>query len=112
MSNNIAVGVGKTDMMWKGHFGISPIYKIYNREGKFIEERVNPHGAGHDHNHDHDHGDDQPKVIKELLHDCSTFIGKRMGEESKLKLAKKLGIETMLYKTNDPVEALNTYLGK
>jgi predicted Fe-Mo cluster-binding NifX family protein len=108
MNNNIAVGVGETEMMWKGHFGISPIYKIYTREGKFIEERKNPHGAGHD----HDHGDDQPKVIKVLLHDCSTFIGKRMGEESKLKLAKKLGIETVLYKTNDPVEALNTYLGK
>ena len=108
MSNNIAVGVGKKDTMWKGHFGISPIYKIYNRNGEFIEERVNPHSA----EHNHDNGDGQPKVIKELLHDCSTFIGKRMGEESKLKLAKKLGIETVLYKTNDPVEALNTYLGK
>ncbi|MDA3861215.1 MAG: hypothetical protein PF445_08300 [Melioribacteraceae bacterium] len=98
--------------MWKGHFGISPIYKIYNREGEFIEERENPHGAGNGQNHDYGHGEDQPKVIKELLFDCSTFIGIRMGEESKLKLAKKLGIETVLYKTDDPIEALNTYLEK
>ena len=110
MSNNIAVGVGKTDKMWKGHFGISPIYKVYTREGEFIEDRTNPHGAGKGHNHDH--GDDQPKVIKDLLSDCTTFIGKQMGEESKLKLAKKLGIETVLYKIDDPIEALNTFLGK
>ena len=108
MNNNIAVGVSKSDKMWKGHFGISPIYKVYSREGEFIEDRTNPHGAGNGHNHDH--SDDQPKIIKDLLNDCTTFIGKRMGEGSKLKLAEKLGIESVLVNVDDPIEALNTII--
>ena len=112
MSNYIAVGVNKLDKVWKGHFGISPVYKIYNREGEFIEERENPQGAGNGHNHDHDHGDDQPIVIKELLNDCTTFVGKRMGEESKLKLAEKLGIETVLTENTEPQEVVKEILNK
>ncbi|MBU0472852.1 MAG: hypothetical protein KKF62_01680 [Bacteroidetes bacterium] len=112
MNNYIAIGIDKTGKMWKGHFGISPVYKIYNSEGKFIEDRTNPHGVSNNGKHGHDHGDDQPIVIKELLYDCKTFIGKRMGEESKLKLAQKLGIETVLLKVDDPTEALNTFLKK
>lgn len=108
MSNNIAIGVTDSDKMWKGHFGIAPDYKIYTNEGKYVDTRKNPHGASH--NHQHSHGDKQPKVIKELLHDCSVFIGKRMGEESKLNLAQKLGITTILVDTNEPEEALNNYL--
>lgn len=112
MNKNIAVAVDKLDKMWKGHFGISPVYQIFNREGIFVEKRVNPHGAGNDDKHGHNHDDDQPIVIKQLLNDCSTFIGKRMGEESKLKLAQKLGIETILVKSDDPIVALNTFLNK
>ena len=107
--NNIAVAVNKNDKIWPGHFGISPYYNIYNKEKNLIEKRLNPHGAGvSDHGHDHD--DNQPKFIKEILHDCNIFIGKRMGEKSKLKLAEKLGITTVLTKEPDPVKALAEYL--
>lgn len=110
MNNNIAIGVSKANKIWKGHFGISPFFQVYDREGKLIETRINPHGAGENHKHNHD--DSQPILIKEILKDCKTFIGKRMGEQSKLKLAQKLGIETVLYDLDEPTEALNTYLGK
>ncbi len=107
--NNIAVGVNKNDKIWPGHFGIAPHYKIYDREKTLVEKRINPHGAGvSDHGHDHD--DNQPIFIKEILHDCNVFIGKRMGEESKLKLAEKLGVTTILTKEPDPVKALEEYL--
>lgn len=110
MNNNIAIGINKANTIWKGHFGISPFFQVYNRDGKLLETRINPHGSGENHKHSHD--ENQPLLIKEILNDCSTFIGKRMGEGSKLKLAQKLGVETVLYKIDNPIEALNTYLGK
>jgi predicted Fe-Mo cluster-binding NifX family protein len=110
MKNNIAIGVNKANNIWKGHFGISPFFQVYNRDGELIETRVNPHGSGENHKHSHD--ENQPLLIKEILSDCSTFIGKRMGEGSKLKLAQKLGIETILVETNDTTEALKSLLEK
>ncbi len=110
MNNYIAIAINKMDKIWAGHFGMAPFFLIYNRDGEQIETRINPHGAGE--GHKHNHGDDQPILIKEILNDCYTFIGKRMGEDSKLKLAQKLGIETVLVETNEPAEALNKFLGK
>jgi len=106
MNNLIAVGVNKTEKIWAGHFGQAPYYYIYNTSGELIDKRINPHGAGHGHNHD----ENQPVLIKEVLHDCKTFIGKRMGEGSKLKLAEKLGIETILTDIKEPAEAVNKFL--
>ncbi|MEN8193262.1 MAG: NifB/NifX family molybdenum-iron cluster-binding protein [Bacteroidota bacterium] len=107
--HNIAVAVNKNDKIWPGHFGISPHYNIYDRDKNLIEKRLNPHGAGNS-SHGHDHDDDQPKFIKEVLHDCNVFIGKRMGDKSKLMLAEKLGITTILTKQPDPEKALEEYL--
>lgn len=105
--NNIAVAVNKNDKIWPGHFGIAPHYNIYSQEKILVEKRLNPHGAG---NSSHNHDDNQPKLIKEILHDCVVYIGKRMGEKSKLKLAEKLGVTTILTKETDPVEAIEEYL--
>jgi predicted Fe-Mo cluster-binding NifX family protein len=110
MSDHIAVGVNKLEKIWHGHFGISPYFVIYDRDGELIDKRINPHGAGE--KHKHNHNDDQPLLIKEILHDCTTFIGKRMGEGSKLKLAQKLGVETILTELDEPQEAVNTVLEK
>ncbi len=108
MSSSIAVGVNKLDKVWHGHFGISPYFLIYNNDGEMIEKRINPHGAGQ--GHKHDHGDDQPFLIKEILHDCNIFVGKKMGEGSKLKLAQKLGVETVLTENAEPQEVVNGIL--
>lgn len=106
--NNIAVAVNKNDKLWPGHFGIAPYYNIYDRNKNLIEKRLNPHGAGHS---QHSHEDNnQPKMIKETLNDCNVFIGKRMGEKSKLKLAEKLGVTTILTKETEPIKAIEEYL--
>jgi len=105
MKDNIAVAVNKNTKLWPGHFGIAPYYNIYDRNKNLIEKRLNPHGSNHSHE-----DDNQPKMIKEILHDCNVFIGKRMGEKSKLKLAEKLGVTTILTKETDPVKAIEDYL--
>ncbi len=106
--NYIAVAVNKNEKLWPGHFGIAPYYNIYDRDKNLVEKRINPHGSGHSR---HSHEDDnQPKMIKEVLHDCDVFIGKRMGEKSKLKLAEKLGVTTILTKESDPLKALEEYI--
>ena len=110
MSNYIAVGINKADKVWHGHFGISPYFQIYNREGEVIDKRINPHGVGN--GHKHEHGDDQPFLIKEVLHDCKIFVGKQMGEGSKLKLSQKLGIETILTEKNDALEVVQEIIKK
>ncbi|NOX65798.1 MAG: hypothetical protein GXO85_08355 [Chlorobi bacterium] len=107
--DNIAVAVNKNTKLWPGHFGISPYYYIYDRDRNLIEKRINPHGAGHT-NHSHHDDDNQPKMIKEILNDCDVFIGKRMGEKSKQKLAEKLGVTTILTKETDPIKAIEEYL--
>lgn len=105
--NNIAIAVNKNDKIWPGHFGIAPHYNIYDLDKTFIEKRLNPHCAR---NSSHNHNDNQPKLIKEILQDCNVFIGKRMGEKSKLKLAEKLGVTTVLTKETDPAKAIEEYL--
>jgi len=107
--NNIAVAVNKKEKLWTGHFGIAPYYYIYDRDKNLVEKRLNPHGSGHSH-HSHHDDDNQPKMIKEILRDCNVFIGKRMGEKSKQKLAEKLGVTTILTKETDPSKALEEYL--
>ena len=108
MNSNIAVGVNKAGKIWAGHFGQAPYYYIYNSNGELIDKKINPHGAGQGHGHNHD--DNQPILIKEILSDCKTFIGRRMGEGSKLKLAEKLGIETVLTEIKEPQEAVEQFL--
>ena len=75
-----------------------------------IEKRINPHGVGHEGKHSHD--EEQPLLIKKILHDCRIFVGKRMGEGSKKKLSQKLGIETVLTKKIEPKEVVKEILNK
>ena len=103
--NCIAIGVDQDDRIWKGHFGMSPQYKIYDRNGEFLEERQNPYGVV-DGLHKHH---DNPKLIVDLLPECNVFIAQRMGGGSKRKLAEKLGIQAVFTEEKDPQLALSAY---
>lgn len=110
MGNLIAVGVNRLDKIWHGHFGVSPYFQIYNAVGEIVDKRINPHGIGHEGKHIYD--DDQHLLVKEILHDCKIFVGKRMGEGSQLKLSQKLGIETVLTEKSEPQEVVKEILNK
>ncbi len=106
-SKLIAICVDKKGQIWGGHFGIAPQYDIYNITGSLIEKRQNPYGAGSGGKHTHH---DDPKLIVSLLSDCGIFIARRMGGESKQKLAQKLGVEVVMTKEKDVQIALKNYL--
>ena len=74
-----------------------------------MEERQNPYGAGQGTAHQHH---DDPKLIIALLPECAVFIGRRMGEDSKRKLAAKFGIEAVLTTEKTPEDALRAYLAQ
>jgi len=105
--NNIAVAVNKIDKVWHDNFGISPFFQIYNSKGELIEKRINPHGAGHS---KLDHDENKPVLIKEILNDCSVFIGKRMGEKSKEILLEKFNVETIFTEETDPETTVESFL--
>lgn len=107
MSEKIAVAVSEDETLWGGHFGMAPVYYIYDRQGQLLEKRPNPYGARRGEKHVHH---DDPQRIVKLLSDCRTFVGKRMGEASKQKLAQNLGVETFLIRAETPEKALQAYL--
>ena len=107
--NLIAIGVNTEGKLWNGHFGTASFYYIYDREGNLLKKRENPYSAKPGVKHEHH---DDPKLIVAFLADCSTFIARRMGEESRQKLATNLGIETVLTKEKEPELALKEYLSK
>jgi len=101
----IAIAIDGKGRLWGGHFGMAPVYYLYSPEGELVEERPNPYGAGHGHQHH-----DDPKLIIDLLPECAVFIGRRMGEDSKRKLAQKFGIDAVLTSEKTPEAALRAYL--
>ena len=103
----IALSVNPEGKLWNGHFGMASFYYVYDREGILLEKRENPYSAKPGVKHEHH---DDPNLIVAFLADCSTFIARRMGEESRQKLASKLGIETVLTKEKEPESALKEYL--
>ncbi len=103
----IAIATDGNGRLWSGHFGIAPLYLIYSSQGDLVEERQNPYGAGQGKAHQHH---DDPRLIINLLPECAVFIGRRMGEESKRKLAQKFGIDAVLIDRKTPEEALRAYL--
>ncbi|MCD6289604.1 MAG: hypothetical protein J7M34_03805 [Anaerolineae bacterium] len=107
MRQYIAIGVDAKRRIWGGHFGIAPLYQIYDLDGKLLEERQNPYGAGAGQKIQHH---DDPKLIIELLSECRVFIGRRMGDHSKEQLEKRWGITTVLTSERSPEEALKAYL--
>ena len=102
----IAIAIDGKGRLWGGHFGMAPVYYLYSPEGELVEERPNPYGAGHGHQHH-----DDPKLIIDLLPECAVFIGRRMGEDSKRKLAQKFDIDAVLTSEKTPEAALRAYLG-
>ena len=105
----IAIATDGKGNLWGGHFGIAPIYLLFSPEGDLVEERPNPYGAGQGKAHHHH---DDPRLIIDLLPECAVFIGRRMGEESKRKLAQKFGIEAVITTEKTPAEALRAYLSE
>ena len=105
----IALSVNPEGKLWNGHFGMASFYYVYNREGNLLEKRENPYSAKPGVKHEHH---DDPNLIVAFLADCSTFIARRMGEESRRKLASKLGVETVLTKEKEPELALKEYLNQ
>ncbi len=89
--------------IWKGHFGVSPIYSIFDSDGKLIEQRKNPYAGGGKHH-------DDPDLIVNFLSDVKTFIAKNMGQKSRERLIKKLGIESVLVDEGDIYDAINYYI--
>ena len=99
----IAVGVDTNEKIWKGHFGIAPYFYIYDEKKNFIEKRLNPYGQLAEGKHNHH---DNPKLIIDFLNDCNTFVAKRMGQESKIKLQQNFGIRPVIVETESVEEAL------
>ena len=106
-SNLIAIGIDKKGQIWGGHFGIAPQYNLYDRIGTLVEERQNPYGAGSGEKHTHH---DNPELIVDLLPDCGVFIARRMGGESKQKLAQNLGVKIVVTKEKDVHIAIKDYI--
>jgi predicted Fe-Mo cluster-binding NifX family protein len=104
---NIAIATDAKGRLWGGHFGTTPAIQIYSPAGELLETRPNPYGAGQGTKHEHH---DDPKLIIDLLPECGVFIGRRMGEESKRKLARKFGIDAVLTEEKTPEAALQAYL--
>ena len=98
----IAVAVGKDGRVWKSHFGMAPFYWIFDAEGHLLERRENPHARKR-------HPDDPGRIV-DLLPECGTFIGRRMGDESRRRLAGSLGVKPMLVTEEDPLAAVRAYL--
>ena len=106
---HIAIAVNDAGALWGGHFGMAPAFQIYDPTGALVEVRPNPYGAGQGKKHTHH---DNPRLIIDLLPECAVFIGRRMGEDSKRKLAEKFGIDAILTIEKTPEAALQAYLNR
>lgn len=105
MKKFIAVSTQKDKKsLWKGHFGVSPLYSIFDENGNLIEQRENPFISSDDKHHD------DPDLIVKFLSDAKTFIAKNMGQKSRERLVKKLGIESVIVNKDNIYDAIQYYL--
>ncbi len=88
--------------IWNGHFGVSPIYSIFDQNGNLIKQVENPYSKDKHH--------DNPDLIVNLLSDVDVFIAKNMGKKSRERLTKVLGVKSMLVNAKDIFEAIDYYL--
>ena len=102
----LAVAVDENGRLWGGHFGIAPVYYVYDRAGHLREQRPNPYGARRGQKVTHH---DNPRLIVELLADCGVFIGRRMGEASRRRLAEHLGVIPVLTQAQEPLQAVRAW---
>jgi hypothetical protein len=98
----IAVGVDDQGQVWQAHFGMAPWYYLFDGQGELIERRANPYARTKHH--------DDPVAIVALLPECTTFIARRMGEQSRNQLTTSLRIEPALTTATDPYQAVQAYL--
>ena len=104
MRQYIAVATQKDKKsLWRGHFGVSPIYSIFNEKGEMFEQRQNPYATDGKHH-------DDPDLIVNFLSDVKTFIAKNMGQKSRERLINKLNIEGILVDEENIYDAVNYYL--
>ncbi len=103
MRKFIAVATQKDKKsLWRGHFGVSPIYSIFDEDGRLVEQRENPYATDGKHH-------DDPDLIVNFLSDVKTFIAKNMGQKSRERLINKLNIEGILVDEENIYDALNYY---
>lgn len=88
--------------IWNGHFGVSPIYSIFDENGNLVKQVENPHAKDKHH--------DNPDLIVNLLNDVDIFIAKNMGKKSRERLTKVLGVKSMLVDVRNIFEAIDHYL--
>jgi len=99
----ITVGVDNEERMWKAHFGMAPWHYVYDRRGEFVERRANAYALQGKHH-------DDPMRIAALMPNCSVFIARRKGDQSRRQLAESLGVQPVLTEATDPHEAVQEYL--
>ena len=99
LKNGIAVGADEQGALWEEHFGISPLYHVYDTTGVLMEKRPNPHAsAGH-------HGN--PSLIIEVLKDCGVWIARTVGKKQE---AEELGIRVSITQAATVEDAVSEYL--
>ena len=103
MGTLIAVATGSDGRsIWNGHFGVSPVYSIFDQDGNLVKQVENPYSKDKHH--------DNPDLIVNLLSDVDIFIAKNMGKKSRERLTKVLGVKSMLVDAKNIFEAIDHYL--
>ena len=100
----IAIAVDDEGQVWKDHFGIAPYYYLYDRDGKLVEKRPNPHGGETEQPHS------SPRHITELLADCTVFIAGLTGLYQ--EFVERTGVEVVTTDRRTPEAALAAYLNE
>lgn len=105
----IAIGTSDGIKLQKGHFGMSQFFMIYeiDEDGNkiFLEKMINPFSDPKKHKHA------DTEDIMGLLPHIDVFIGKRMGNQSKINIKEKFNKTAITYEDLDNVEnALNRFL--
>jgi len=77
---------------------------IFDQRGEPIERRANPHAA--------EHGPHDSSLLAALLPECGVFMAWHTGGESHRRLAGELGVTPVLTELEDPLQAVQAYLGK
>ena len=88
--------------LWSGHFGVSPIYTIFDKDGKLLKQIENPYSKDKHH--------DNPSLVVELLKGVELFIAKNMGKKSREKLTGELGVKSLIVDLKEIYEAIDYFL--
>ncbi len=103
MESSVAIATDKDGRsLWSGHFGVSPIYTIFDKDGRLVKQIKNPYSNDKHH--------DNPSLIVELLKGVELFIAKNMGKKSREKLTNEFGVKSLIVNSNDIFEAMDYYL--